>query len=177
MKYVYLLIIAACVAACKKDNNPSPGNPAQNDSVNISMPSGVKSHFIPNWKHDTLIGMVSPPNTTAYLDTIFSDKIGDTSVIFYKGIKYYVWTMSFVVNGKDDYEDGAQVYGNCLISVYPTPDTSKALSYNFMNIATPYKYYNESYQTWNDNPIGIQFIPNPPFPEHAYSFSSMNKIR
>lgn len=177
MKYIIPLLLLVAIASCTKKGNPTPNNPMiPLDSTNSFDSISTMAHFIPNWQYDTLISMVMPPDSTPYFDTIYADNINDTSVFYYHGVKYYIWTISLSLHGQDEYKNGEQVYGNCLISLYPKPDVSKGFSYNLMNIANPYKYYSDSYNNWTPMYQGIQFVTKPPFPQYSYSYSTMNKF-
>lgn len=48
-------------------------------------------HWIPNWEKDTMVAISGNPGS--YLtDVMYSETIGDSSVLYYNGEKYYIWT-------------------------------------------------------------------------------------
>lgn len=83
MKYVYLLLIAACVAACKKNNNPSPGNPVKDYSVG-RMP-------LPYWGDDTLSGVIMDKGKIVDYDSFITYNKNGLSYLNYRGNEYCLW--------------------------------------------------------------------------------------
>ena len=167
---ICLLVVLIALVACKKSNTP-PNSTTINGHVITKA-----AHFIPNWRKDTLICVVMPPSPPYYADTMYADIVGDSSIIYYKGIKYYVWTMSLVIDGKDQFANGEQVYGNCLITTHSQPDSSTAISYDLFNIANPYQYYDSAYNNWTPMYQALQINPAPPFPQYSGLYSTMNKF-
>lgn len=78
-------------------------------------------HWIPNWEKDTLVAI----NGTAapYLtDIMYSETIGDTSVLYYQGEKYYVWTENVKIEPEKTsyyFRPDMQEYNNIVVSKIP----------------------------------------------------------
>lgn len=148
MKKLTIICLLSLVACKKKTTStPSPSNPN---------PTPVVAYYdVPNWKDDTLIGIIQQ-SSTFRKDTIYSLSISGHSYIKYKGNQYQVKAYT-ILNAS--FEPASDVY---FVDLYdmngkPVNDTTK------MNCAAyPYKYYDSSFSKWKDQPQAIM-VNTPPF--------------
>lgn len=181
-----ILIAAAfaiiAMASCGTGDEPTPDDPNNPDNPNPT-PSVAASHWIPNWESDTLVGWGNNPNATNAadnLDIIYSIKRGDTSLIEYNGVEYYVWAQCPFTNPEDYpdwWGDNKQSYVWVCIASQPF-DTGSAIIFSALNSVMPSKYYNENYNEWHDQEQVMLLNPKkPPFPSWVYmgSYSTENK--
>lgn len=141
MRYAILIALALFAVACKKGtttpvtpNTPSNTNPSNNPN-NPNNPNSTVywSHYLPNWKTDTLTGEIADTNLInqgIWYDTIFTETVNDTSFIIHKGIRYYIWTMS--LTGLDTFVNDELVYFNIFINT--KPDTAGAIIKGGINV-------------------------------------------
>ncbi|MBL7705625.1 MAG: hypothetical protein JNM21_08745 [Taibaiella sp.] len=78
-------------------------------------------NWIPNWEKDTLVAISGNPG--AFLtDVMYAETIGDSTVLYYNGVKYYVWTENVKVNaGIASYyfKPNMQSYNTIVVSKIP----------------------------------------------------------
>lgn len=157
MKRIVLLAPFLLLFSCSQDDDPPSPGPG-NDPGNAS-----GKFWIPNWAKDTMVGLRANVQTeadTPLYDVIYSDMSGDTSLLYYDGVKYYLWqeplNNTFVVD--------ANVYSLIVISKYPfTNDPDKVLTTGLG--AMPHKYYDIDYGTWHDQEQVLMIDLKPPFPQ------------
>ncbi len=107
MKKYLLIALLLGLYACKKDRTPKYVQQAH-------------QHWIPNWEKDTLVAISGNPGN--YLtDVMYSDVIGDSTVLYYNGSKYYVWTENVRSGRVIEYffMPDMQLYNNIVISKIP----------------------------------------------------------
>lgn len=174
MKQTIALFATAIIfASCSNSNNPTPNDPNN---------PAITAHWIPNWSNDTLVALYQETNGGAMkYDSIFSYSRGDTSLIKYKGIEYYLWTKPsdqiqtnnpnwFIVNG--------QTYSFCYIGLTPF-NNSSALTGSSMMGAMPHSYQNSNGQIQTQHQSLLVNPRKPPFPNNYFTggdlFSTSNK--
>jgi len=126
MKIYTLLLLSLLALSCKKST------PAAKTT------SGLQAGFIPNWQTDTLIAGSTTSHNGNYNDTIFANEIGDTSIVYYQGAKYYIWYLQSSVTVRVG--DSQQVYINSYISQTPFDTTNAITSCSVF----PAKYYDNN---------------------------------
>lgn len=106
---IYLLICIAALAACKKKENPTPGNPNPKDYSVGRMP-------LPFWGTDTMIGAVivrvNGYDSLAYYDSFITYNKGNETMLKYKGSEYSLWLDTLL----DPYASGEFTYPRAFVS-------------------------------------------------------------
>jgi hypothetical protein len=158
MKTIILLSFGFLMLnSCGTDDTPTPGTPPPSTTVEIS-------YWIPNWADDTLVG-VNPSNGD--YDIIYSATIGDTSVFYRDGIKYYIWAQCPFADPSghpDWFKENSKTYVWCCIGTTPF-DTASVLFKSPLTSAMPKEYYNTSYNEWRTQHQVVMLSPlKPPFP-------------
>lgn len=159
-------ILSGILTGCddKDDPQPDKGTPA------TPLP---EYHWIPNWGTDTMYCILSGGMGSAVKDTMFSIKDKDTSLIVYKGVRYYVWTVAnpFMANAK--------TYNNSYIGTKPFSNET-ALAGHIKFVVEPSMYYSDvssrlekQEQLIEDR--GLTYFPAPPFKESVRIFSTKYK--
>lgn len=153
-------MIALAAASCSPNNNTPSPNPGNN-------PGNTSGKFwIPNWAKDTLLGlrdMGTFPAEDPIYDIIYTDMSGDTSLVYYQGAKYYIWTEP--IGGQ--FIENSLSYGFVVMSKYPfTNDPNKVLASGLG--ASPHRYYDSDYGTWHEQTQFMIIDLKPPFPEWVY---------
>ena len=150
MKYLYTLAICLIITSCNKDKNAPQAKSTQGTQ---STSSGIYDpKWIPNWfSGDTLYGVDQDTNGQYVpIDTMFTAKIGDTTCIFYHGVKYYLWTSTFyntISNAIDTFEDNQKIYSNCYIGTIPFDTANGIKDHGIGTAVWPHKYQKDD-GTW-----------------------------
>jgi hypothetical protein len=141
MKILKLSVLSiALVTSCTKTKSSTPKPPATTSAIN--------KFFIPNWKETTLVGaVIDNMGVIIDYDSMYAKTSGDTSLIYYKGQKLYVFKFSY--GTFDSFENNASTYVNCFIS--PTFDTVGSYT---SGAAWPAKYLDQ-YGEWQYKKQGV----------------------
>lgn len=168
MKKLLLVLLSACLfPACSTKDDPAPG-PEKEQPVTLA-----QKHWIPNWVSDTLCCII--PGGGGAKDTLFSYEVKDTSLVLYKGKRYYIWTAA------NPFTPNAKTYNNCYISTRPL-DPGSALAGHILFTVEPGVFRSDytGKPEGQDQAIedrGLYTFPAPPFPEGIKSFSTKYRDR
>ena len=146
MKKLLILLAFTSIIACNKDkNNPQAKATSGND---------YEPHWIPYWyPGDTLLGWLGNDSTTsAFLyDTMITATFSDTSCIFYKGAKLYVWTSPYYNTAQDKwipFEDGDKIYHSSYIGTIPFDTVNGVLDHGQLTSVRSHKYLHPNGVDW-----------------------------
>lgn len=165
MRKLTILFILAGLYSCEKVRNK------QGEKQ-------IYQNWIPNWENDTMIGINNeiPPTL---LDTMYSARLGDTSVIYYKGEKYYVWTENVVLSSGVyiyQFEKDKDSYNEIVVSkvLFPNKLTDIVATGEYVR---PGKYYEKSTNTWEKQAQVISLYKRSLIPEWVVggAYSTANK--
>lgn len=133
---ILLALLSLAFPGCTPAGSPEPIEPATANKA-----------WIPNWyPGDTLYAFVidNTGATTGEYDTITTWTSGDTTGIYYHGLKMYLWWNMTLPN--NTLEPDKMVYGFIAFNTVPF-DTTGALSWGMANTVSPHKYVNQ-YGDW-----------------------------
>jgi hypothetical protein len=166
-----LLLAAALIStvfvACDDNDNPQPDT-GKNPGTTLP-----EYHWIPNWSNDTLYCILSGGMGSAIKDTLYSLKDKDTSLIIYKGVRYYVWTIA------NPFMPNAKTYNNSFIGSKPFSNDN-ALAGHIQFVVEPATYFSDVTQRLEKQEQliedrGLSYFPAPPFQESVKIFSTKYK--
>lgn len=175
MKQTTITLLALFIfASCSNNNNPTPNNPNPNNP-------DITAHWIPNWSNDTLVAIYQEASGGAMkFDSMFSFNRGDTSLIKYKGIEYYLWTKpsdQIQTNNLNWFISNSQTYSHCYIGITPFDNASSLTGSSIMG-AMPHAYQSNG-QTKTQHQSLLVNPRKPPFPNNYFTggdlFTTANK--
>lgn len=149
MKKVIFISLLLSVYACK-DKNKTPKYPQQ-----------PHQHWIPNWEKDTLVAISGNPG--AFLtDVMYSETIGDSTVLYYNGVKYYVWTENIRTTPVTGYffAPNMQIYNNIVISKIPFSNVLNDF-YSEAQYVLPARFVDTTDNSWQTQFQSIQVDKKP----------------
>lgn len=165
MKKLTILFILASLYSCEKVRNKAGEKQ-------------IYQNWIPNWENDTMVG-VSYGNPPDEVDTMYSALIGDTSLIYYKGEKYYVWTENVVLSSGVyiyQFEKDKNYYNDIVVSkvLFPNKLTDIVATGEY---AMPGRYYEKSTNTWERQAQSISLYKRSLIPKWVAegNYSTANK--
>src|SRR6185312_2764414 len=114
-----IIILLFSIVSCSKSPKTSPTTSTQPTTT-------VTGHkgFIPWWVADTIKALVDS-TTGVFYDTMYCVASGDTSLVYFKGDKYYLWFED--PTGTQTFNDSVGSYLSCYI-VQNLYDTTNCLS-------------------------------------------------
>lgn len=150
MKKVIIIGLLLSLYACEgKDKTPKyTRQPHQN--------------WIPNWEKDTLVAISG--SAAPYLtDVMYSETIGDTSVLYRKGEKYYVWTENVKIEAQRTFyyfEPNMREYNNIVVSKIPFSNLLNDF-YSEGYYVTPASFVDTTDNSWQTQFQSVKVVKKP----------------
>ncbi len=165
MKRIIFIVLLFSLYACKSKNH-QPKYTQQSHQ-----------HWIPNWEKDTLVAIGG--NAPYMTDVMYSETIGDTSVLHYRGEKYYVWTENVKYEPFKAYyhfSPDQQSYNEVVISKFPFTNKMNEF-YLEADIVEPAAYYDTLASNWKEQAqrISLKQMPEGLPVGFRGSYSTANK--
>src|SRR6185437_5648276 len=103
-KYLIIVLLFS-ITSCSKSSKTSPAVTSTSSTTAVTGHKG----FIPWWVNDTIKAIVG--TTGVFFDTMYCAASGDTSMVYFKGNRYYIWFED--PTGSQPFNDGVRSFLSC----------------------------------------------------------------
>jgi hypothetical protein len=171
MRKVLLLASLILLIACGKKSNPTTPSAPSTTTPPTTTPK-LDARFVPDWySNDTLYGLLydTMGHWTGKYDTIITLTVNDTSMIKYKGVRYYIWWNA--MDSLDTFKRYESQYSN--LSISTTKDTTGVISQSYLNISRSH-IYKDAFGVTNhqQQSLMINDVVKTPFKAWNYTYQS-----